>query len=214
MKNSTIIRHLLITFCTLALTACGGGGSGGAATTGASIRIAVTSPAEADNMETPDKSVVLEGTATGSSDIVSITWVSEGGEAGTASGTSSWKTGGIALEPGPNEITITARDAAGASASRTVTITRESEGTGSATLSWTAPTEREDGAPLTNLAGFRIHYGRMSGIYDYATEVDNPGVTTYLVDGLVAGEWHFVVSAYDSDGVESNFSNEVSRKVQ
>ena len=36
-------------------------------------------------------------------------------------------------------------------------------GTNSVTISWTPPTENNDGTPLVNLAGYRIRYGQQSG---------------------------------------------------
>jgi hypothetical protein len=53
----------------------------------------------------------------------------------------------------------------------------------------------------------------MSGTYDYTIEVDNPGVLTYVVEGLVSGEWYFALSAYDASDIESTRSNEVTRKI-
>ena len=67
--------------------------------------------------------------------------------------------------------------------------------TGSATLSWTPPTERVDGAPIGALAGYRVLYGRGSGKYDRAAEIDNPGVTRYVVENLGPGSWFFAVTA-------------------
>lgn len=229
MQYKEILRWFVISGCALALGACGGGGGGGTAADPtvvggagqeddqndgqASIEITITSPASGDEMETSDASVILEGTASGVNAIASVTWANNRGGQGEASGTETWQTGGITLESGQNKITVTAKDTTGASASRTIVIKRESAGTGSVTLEWTAPTHREDGTPLTNLAGYNIYYGRMSEVYDYHIDVDNPGVTSYVVEGLKPGKWYFVLSAYDSDGIESNFSNEIERIV-
>src|SRR5690606_39089874 len=38
-------------------------------------------------------------------------------------------------------------------------ITVQQISSGSVTLSWTPPSENEDGSALTNLAGYRIYYG-------------------------------------------------------
>lgn len=225
MKYNEIFRYAIVAWLACAIAACGGGGGGGAVNpvqsggggSGSgqgSITITITAPASGNQMETPDASVILEGTAKGKNAIVSVEWVNDRGGQGTASGTSTWKTGGIPLLTGKNRITVTARDQGGRKGSRTVVIKRESTGSGSVELSWTAPTHREDGSPLNNLAGFNIHYGRLPGIYDYRIEIDNPGIATYLVEGLDPGTWYFVLSAYDTDGLESNFSNEVVRTVE
>jgi hypothetical protein len=67
---------------------------------------------------------------------------------------------------------------------------------------------------LTNLAGYKIFYGRMTGVYDYEIAIDNPGVATYVVEDLVSGDWYFTVDAYDADGLESDRSNEVLRNIR
>jgi hypothetical protein len=215
MKHNAVTRYVLIIFFALTLGACGRSGSGAFGDLGEeTISITVTSPASAEHMETPDASVILQGTAESDNDIVSVSWVNNRGGQGQASGSSSWKTGGITLKPGKNSVTITAEDSSGAKATHTVVIKRESGGTASITLSWTAPTTREDGSALTDLAGYRIQYGRMSKIFDYEIIIDNPGTLTYVVEGLRPGAWYFVASAYDSRGVESHISNEVKKRIK
>lgn len=86
-------------------------------------------------------------------------------------------------------------------------------GTGTASLSWIPPTQRTDGSPLTNLAGFRIHYGVSRNNYDRIINVDNPGIASYVVDGLSDGTWYFVVTAFTSDGLSSDYSNRESKQI-
>ena len=83
----------------------------------------------------------------------------------------------------------------------------------SATLSWTPPTARTNGSPLTNLAGYRIHYGFASTSYDHLIDVNNPGIASYVVEGLGIATWYFAVTAHDSDGLTSTYSNEVSKQI-
>jgi hypothetical protein len=83
-------------------------------------------------------------------------------------------------------------------------------GTSSLTLSWTPPTQNEDGTPLTNLAGYRIRFGMQSGNYTGVINLDNPGLTSYVLGGLAAGTYYIVISAYNQNGVESSYSNEGS----
>lgn len=76
-------------------------------------------------------------------------------------------------------------------------------------LSWTAPTTNADGSPLTDLAGYYVHYGTSPGLY--STTVPVGLVTTYQVDGLTAGvEYHFAVTAVDTSENVSTYSDEVS----
>ena len=83
-------------------------------------------------------------------------------------------------------------------------------GTSSVTLTWTPPTENEDGTPLTNLAGYRIRYGSQSGNYTSVVNLSNPGLATYVLGGLASGTYYVVISAYNQSGVESGYSNEAT----
>jgi hypothetical protein len=80
-------------------------------------------------------------------------------------------------------------------------------GSGTASLSWNAPTRNEDGSVLEDLAGYRVHYGTALGHYPNTAIIDNPGLTTYTIDNLPVGTWFFTVSAFDDNGNESILSN-------
>jgi len=86
--------------------------------------------------------------------------------------------------------------------------------TGSATLSWTAPTENEDGTTLTNLAGYRIVYGTSASALNTTVQVPNAGLTTYVIDNLAQGTWYFSMKSYTSAGLESAPTNVVSKTIQ
>lgn len=81
------------------------------------------------------------------------------------------------------------------------------------TLSWQPPTENTNGTELTDLSGYTIHYGTQSQNYTSQIQVDNPGLTTYVVDDLSPGTYYFAISATTSDGFESSLSPEVSATV-
>jgi hypothetical protein len=85
--------------------------------------------------------------------------------------------------------------------------------TGSATLSWHPPTEFTDGSTLHDLDGYRIHYGTDSGSYEWVIEIDNPGITRYVIDGLEPGTYYFAISAIASTGTESAPSVEASKTI-
>lgn len=204
----------------LSIAACSSG-SGGPPTTAdgsappsgdGGFQLVITSP-DADEIDTTDDAMDVAGSASSQSGISSVSWSTDHGESGTASGTDAWSIDQIPLVVGVNTVTVTATDSAGETVSDSIVINRESEGTGATTLTWDAPTERTDGTALTNLAGYRIHYGRMSGIYDYQIDLNTPGIMTYVIEDLVPGEWFFTVTAYDSEGLESDFSNEARRIV-
>lgn len=209
----------IVLMAAFSIAACGGSGGGAPGTGNAEqpsasgLTIAITSP-NADQIDTTDDVMNLSGTATSNAGVTSVSWSSDKGQTGTANGTNSWTVNQVPLELGANTVTVTATDGAGDSRSDTIVINRESTGTGSTSLSWEAPTQRTDGTALTDLAGYTIHYGRMSGIYDYQIDINTPGVATYVVENLVPGEWYFSLTAYDSSGLQSDFSNEAHRQIQ
>ena len=84
---------------------------------------------------------------------------------------------------------------------------------GSATLTWTPPTQNTDGSPLTDLAGYRIYYGTSPGNYSNTAAVSNPGVASFVVDGLTQGTWYFVTTSINTSGIESAYSNEATKTV-
>lgn len=88
-----------------------------------------------------------------------------------------------------------------------------SGGTGSATLSWTAPAENNDGTAITNLAGYRIYHGPSANSLNNVIPVTNPGITTYVVNDLPAGTHYFSITAYNTAGVESDRSTVGSKAV-
>lgn len=84
-------------------------------------------------------------------------------------------------------------------------------GTASTTLSWTAPTLNEDGTSLTDLAGYKIYYGRSPNSYSNQIRIDNPSVTTYMVESLsVDTTYYFAATAFNTLGIESRFSSEAT----
>jgi len=86
------------------------------------------------------------------------------------------------------------------------TIVVAQNATGTATLSWTAPTTNTDGTALTDLTSYRIAYGHAANSLDQSTTV-SVGVSTYTVNNLASGDWFFGVFAVNSSGVESAVSN-------
>ena len=85
---------------------------------------------------------------------------------------------------------------------------------GSVTLNWTAPIENEDGSVLSDLAGFKIYWGTTAGSYPNSVTIDNPTVSTYVVDNLAPGTYEFVATALNKSGIESGYSNIATRTIQ
>ena len=84
---------------------------------------------------------------------------------------------------------------------------------GSVTLSWTPPTQNEDGTVLTDLAAYKIYYGLSAGSYGNQVRIDNPGISTYVVDNLAPNTYYFVSTAINASGVESSYSNMATKIV-
>ena len=82
-----------------------------------------------------------------------------------------------------------------------------SEATEAATLSWTA-------SKGPDIAGYKLYQATMSGGYGAPVATLSMDVTSYTVTGLESGTtYFFAVTAYNVDGSESSFSNEVSKSV-
>lgn len=83
---------------------------------------------------------------------------------------------------------------------------------GSVTLTWTPPTQNEDGSTLS-LTAYRFYFGTESGNYTNSVQVNNPGIASYVIDNLVPDAYFFAATAVNSEGVESAFSNEAIKQV-
>ena len=87
------------------------------------------------------------------------------------------------------------------------------KGSGTATLSWQAPTTNTDGAALTDLSGYRIYYGTDAEELSESVQLTSVGLQTYVIDGLGTGTWYFAIKAVTSTGVESALSQIVSKTI-
>jgi Glucodextranase, domain B/Bacterial Ig domain len=99
--------------------------------------VAISSPTTGTTFRTSASSLTLAGTASDNVGVTQVTWLNNRGGSGTAAGTTSWTASGIGLQTGTNVLTITARDAAGNTATDTLTVTRD---TTAAALTITSPT--------------------------------------------------------------------------
>lgn len=85
--------------------------------------------------------------------------------------------------------------------------------TNNAVLDWTPPTENNDGTVLTNLAGYKVHYGTSPTQLTQVINLPNPGLTSYVVENLGTGKWYFAVTSYVTTGEESSQSGVVSASI-
>ena len=110
-------------------------------------------------------------------------------------------------------ISVSYGNASASLAPFSIEVTSPGAATGSVTLNWTPPTENEDGSQLMNLAGYRLYWGRDGGALSNTVTINNPSVTRYVVGNLTPGTYEFAATAINGDGVESRFSNGVTKVV-
>jgi hypothetical protein len=135
-------------------------------------------------------------------------WATFSTSTGQLSGTPS--AGNVGTTSG---IVITVSDGELTTSLAAFSIAVQAVATGSATLSWTAPTENTDGSPLTNLSGYKVYWGTTQGTYPNSATINNPGITTYVIENLGSGTYYFVASALTASGGESTFSNPASKTI-
>jgi hypothetical protein len=119
-----------------------------------------------------------------------------GGDVGTTSG-----------------IVISVSDGTVSAALPAFSVTVTPVAVGSATLTWTPPTQNSDGTPLTNLAGYKFFWGPAAGSYPNSVTVNNPGLTSYVVTNLLPGTYFFAATVVNSAGTESVMANAVSKTI-
>lgn len=110
-------------------------------------------------------------------------------------------------------IVISVTDGEATSQLAPFSIRVDAVGANSATLTWTAPTQRTDGSPLTDLAGYKVYWGRESRRYTQSVNINNPAVTAYVVENLGSGTYYFATTAVTTSGLESAFSNEATKTI-
>ena len=84
---------------------------------------------------------------------------------------------------------------------------------GEATLSWVKPTTDTNGAPLTNLSGYKVFYGMKPDDMTRVVQITNAGTLSCVIEGLSAGPWFFTVIAYNAASVDSPPSTMVTKTI-
>ena len=112
-----------------------------------------------------------------------------------------------------DQITITASDGKDSASLPGFSITVSENALGAMTVSWTAPTSNSDGSTLTDLAGFKIYYGTEQGNYTSIVDVNNPSISSYMIENLLPDTYYVVSTSVNTSGVESIYSNETVRTV-
>jgi len=122
--------------------------------------------------------------------------------AGLAAGTYTATVTVSIIKGGSVSIPVSLTVTTASSLSSTSTSTSNSN---TAALTWNPSTS-------TNVAGYKVYVGTASGAYSGSIDVGN--VTNYIVPNLTSGStYYFAVTDYNSSGIESSFSNEVSKSI-
>ena len=108
--------------------------------------------------------------------------------------------------------TVAARDAAGNLSPNSTSVsvtTLPPPPSNSAGLAW-------DSVAALNLSGYRVYFGTAPGTYlqSLGQGISVGNVTAYTLTGLASGSlYYFAVTAFDTLGAESPYSNEVSKNI-
>ena len=82
---------------------------------------------------------------------------------------------------------------------------------GIVSLSWTAPSTYSDNVTPVIVAGYKLYYGVAQRTYSTVLDLGKNTVA-YQLTGFTSsetGQYYFAVTAYDSAGNESDYSNEL-----
>jgi len=107
--------------------------------------------------------------------------------------------------------TLTVRSVDGTTHAVRITINGADEVSSSAdvSLSWVAPSEREDNTSisLSEIAGYTVRYGTTIGQYPNKVTINDGTAVGYTFSDFPAGTYHFVVTTIDTAGRESQHSS-------
>ena len=184
--------------------------SGPGGTASDTVNITVAAPSPTLSFSASPGSVSQNGSTTlswNSTDATSC--VASGDWSGNKSISGSESTGSLTID---NQYTLTC-DGAGGSVNESVNVTVLLSNNGTALMSWIPPTENTDDSPLTDLAGYKIYYGTTPGSYSDTEIINDPGLTSFMIEDLASADWYFVMTSFNSSGIESGYSTEVSKTI-
>lgn len=79
-------------------------------------------------------------------------------------------------------------------------------------INWVAPSEREDGTglALSEIAGYRIYYGTVPGVYQSQIDINDQTVDQAQIVDIPLGTYYVVMTTIDAEGRESGYSSELA----
>ena len=183
-------------------------GAGGSVSETVSVTVAAPAPtlsfsASPDSVAQNDSTTLSWSSTDATSCVASGDWSGNKGTSGSES------TGSLTID-GQYILTCSG---AGGSVNESVNVTVVLSSNGTALVSWTPPTENTDGSTLTDLAGYKIHYGTSPGNYTHTEVINDPGITSFMVENLASADWYFAVTSFNSSDIESSYSTEVSKTI-
>jgi uncharacterized protein (TIGR03437 family) len=174
--------------------------------------ISITSPTSSSSFTATGSTISLSGTASDNVGVAQVTWATDHGASGTASGTNNWSISGLTLATGSTQITVTAVDAAGNAASRFLAVTYSAPDTAPPSIIITSPTS----ATTFTTSGTSVSVGGIAsdniGVTQitWATDRGGSGVATGTSSWntgsitLQSGSTQITVTAYDRAGNTSS----------
>ena len=165
--------------------------------------VSINSPTTGSSYSTGSSTLNISGSASDNVGVTQVSWSNNRGGSGTCSGTTSWGKSGMTLYEGQNIITVTARDAAGNTASDTLTVTYTA-------LDTTAPTA-PTGLSATAVSSSRIDlswsastdYVGVSGYHIYRNGTYLKSVTATSTSDInlsASTQYCYTLAAYDAAG--------------
>jgi hypothetical protein len=138
------------------------------------------------------------------------TWMAFNSATGALTGTPT-----ASQEGSTGQITITGSNGTSSASIGpfVVHVSAAAAASGSAALSWIAPTHNTNGTLITDLAGYHIYYGTNADDLTTTIDVAGSSSTAYTVTGLSPGTYYFSVVAYNAEGVDSTDSNLESKTI-
>lgn len=192
------------------LIGCGGGGSGGAPTPMQAVSSSASQQTSANSAPlTLNFTATPENVAPGG--VSTLSWDARPATSCTAAG--GWA-GDQPVEGvytvGPIDTTTSFElncEGAGDRVHERVTVR-----VADSMIRWRPPTRNVDGSPLTDLAGYVIHWGFESSNYTDSFRLESPSATEWTF-ALPPGNYYVAMTAFDSEGNVSTFSNEILKTI-
>lgn len=140
--------------------------------------------------------------------LLSYQWLFNGVEIAGATGASYQMSNAQLEDSGSYSVVITDDTSSISSNSAVLTV----EGPRQLALSWSVPTQRENGEslPLDEIGGYVLEYGQDSANLEHRVEITDPSETYYTITDLPQGVLYLRMATIDHLGVQGSFSATVA----